>query len=346
MGSSLQKIAKSMNISVSTVSRALSGKAGVSSAMRSKIVALAQEQGFVPDPIASSLKSGKGYGLALITALSRTEISSYREVALMNLGKAAFGSVRVFNTGAGDELLGAVQEALAGKCQAIIVCGVSQELPPQVLETLAKRKVPLTVVDSHCAGFDRLLIDRAKGVCQATRMLLLSGCKNPLFFSSTGPEAPDGRLTGIMRGFNSVGKEFSGRYLARFAHTNLPPMKHGYELTRQILKTAYTDGIFCYSDTLAIGAMKAVLDAGVKIPQEIKLIGFDNLPVTEYLPVSLTTVAQPVDSLAETAIRKTLARLDDFDAAYTEESFPTTLLLRESAPVHEHSLRAAIFAEE
>ncbi|OGV47732.1 MAG: hypothetical protein A2017_16175 [Lentisphaerae bacterium GWF2_44_16] len=341
MSVSLEKIAEMMKVSVSTVSRALSGMPGVSEAKKEKIIELANKLGYAPNVQASLLRTGKGRGLAILTRINPSEISAVRNSVLFRLGKKAFGSIRVIVLSENNELNGAIQQIVSEKYLAVIVSTHVEKISPENIELLKARKIPLTSIDADYEGFDSALINRENGTFQAARMLILSGCKNPVFYCNASKNNPDERLSGIMKAFKSLGKSTDEINLAPFAGTS--SFEAGYKITNEVLKTRHVDGIFCYNDNLALGTLRALHKAGIRVPEEVKVIGFDNIPVSEHLPVSLTTVAQPVEELAEAALEMTLDKLENFDREARKIYLPAKLLVRESAPINSYDLREKIF---
>ena len=341
---SLQSIGDELGISVSTVSRAISGHPGVSEKTRSRVLELAGKYGYAPDQAASSLRTGKGNGLTIIVPLKRPEIAVYRDDLLLAAGRKSFGSVKIVTLNPDESASSAILSAMNSKTGAIICSYMHEEIPSELLELLKSRRIPLTMIDSDSEGTDNIQIDRAAGTMQMARMLLLTGCRNPLFLSSCGLENPDNRLQGIIKAYKSLGMELQADQLVRFNNLS-SQLETGFEAAGNILKTRYTDGLFCYSDLVAIGVMRAFSQAGIRIPAEIRIVGFDNIPLAGFLPVSLTTVAQPIEELVEKAIAITENRLKEFDAPANTVTFKTNLVIRESAPVTEHSLRCEIFKE-
>lgn len=341
MSVSLEKIAEMMKVSVSTVSRALSGMPGVSEAKKDKIVELANKLGYEPNVQASLLRTGKGRGLAIITRINPSEIAAFRNSVLFDLGQKAFGSIRVIVLSDGSELNKAIQQIVSEKYLAVMLSTHAGEISSENAELLKARRIPLTSIDADYEGFDSALIDRKNGTYQAARMLILSGCKNPVFYSNADKNNPDERLRGIIKAFKSLKKSVGDINIIPFAGAS--SFDAGYRVTDEVLKTRHVDGIFCYNDNLAVGALRALYKAGIRVPEEVKLIGFDNIPVSEHLPVSLTTVAQPVEELAQAALDMTLDKLENFDREARKIYLPAKLLVRESAPINNYALRKKIF---
>lgn len=339
---SLKEVAKSLKVSPSTISRALSGKPGVSKELREEIVEKARKLGFTPDSMASSLKTGKTFGVTVIVGQQGPEIMLKRNHMIFDLARKEFGSIRVVTLNEDNSLDKLVWDAVAGRSKAIISTTRQGPIGEETSRLLRKRKVPLTTVDFKLDGFDSALIDRSAGTFQAARMLYLCGCKTPLFMTTSPLDTPDARLEGIIKAAKSLGKKLVPENIFLIKGSDY---EDGFRYAHEILNSRFFDGAFCYSDRLAIGAMRAIVKAGIRIPEDIKLIGFDNIPVSEYTNISLTTVAQPESGPAHAAIELTLDRLENFDRPAKDQIFPTSLIARESCPLPDDaSLREKIFS--
>ena len=339
---SLKEVAKTLKVSPSTISRALSGKPGVSKEKREEIIEKARKLGFTPDSMASSLKTGKAYGVTVIVGQQGPEIMLKRNHMIFDLARKEFGSIRVVTLNEDNSLDKLIWDATAGRSKAIIVTAKQNEIDDETSRLLKKRKIPLTTVDFKLNGFDSALIDRSAGTYQAARMLYLCGCKTPLFMTPSPVNAPDARLEGIIKAAKSLGKTLSPENIFIIKDSDY---EDGFRYAGEILNSRFFDGAFCYCDRLAIGAMRSIVKAGLRIPEDIKIIGFDNIPASEYTNISLTTVAQPESGPAHAAVKLTLDRLENFDRPAKDQIFPTSLIARESCPLPEdRSLREKIFS--
>jgi LacI family transcriptional regulator len=342
MSINLKQIAQQLEVSVSTVSRALAGKPGISATTRARVQDLAESLGYVPDLQASSLRTGKGHGLTIITGFNAVQITSMRNQALFALGQQHFGQVRIQILNPGESLEQAVQQALQQNPSAIVTSSVSGELSPRLRQMLCDKGIALAAMDARIPGCDTVAIIRTTGVYQATRLLLLSGCRRIVFYSATDVSIakPDERLRGIVQAYESLQRSPSEIHLVEVGK---PHFKGGYELTAELLKREPIDGLFCYNDETALGALKAFHEAGIRVPEEVKLVGFDNLALAEYTQPSLSTVAQPVEDIAEAAIELCIKRLQTPKAPPQVRHFPTHLVVRASAPLSSHAVRKQVF---
>jgi DNA-binding LacI/PurR family transcriptional regulator len=339
MAGDLQEIARITGVAVSTVSRALAGRPGVSSAKRDSIVAVAREKGYMPDPAASGLRTGRGSGLAVVTPPKLSGIASMRSYALFGHGRERFGHTRVVVKNETETLEATVRQALSQKCRAIVVHTLKGELSDGTIDELGRRKVPLVVLDGECNWGHHLLIDRSVGTYQCARLLLLNECRHVYVFSNATQQKPDPRLAGIMRGFDSLGTQLKDSQIVPMA----AGFAGGYKAMRDLLAAQVVDGVFCYSDDTATGALRALREARALVPEDVQVVGFDNVAYSEYGAVPLTTVAQPMEEIVTAAVELCTAGGELYSGECTSRSFPTRLIVRDSAPVSRHELRARVF---
>lgn len=337
----LEHLASHFGVAVSTISRALSGKKGISEKLRNEIVEYAKKSGIKPNEHASFLRSGERTGLMLIMPIITTEITAMRNLHLIREAEASFSSVRSVVYQPTDDLDRIVLQAISQRVKAIILSGITQKIGRETLASLAEHGIALTTIDGDCGGGDQIIIKRETGTYQATRLFLLEGRKSPVFYAMASIESPDSRVRGIVDAYASFGKSPESIVLRPVAEAT---MQEGYLAAKSLLSSMPVDAIFCHSDHMAIGTMKYLLEKGIRIPQDIALIGFDNLPITEYLSVSLTTVAQPVEDAARAAIDLTAKRLVDPASPSLDVPFECRLVMRESAILSDFSKREEIFA--
>ncbi len=340
MGLTLKELAHTLDLSASTVSRALSGQPGIAPKTVERVKALAQELGYTPDSRARALRTGQGEGLVVISLFTAPTIYAMRTQALLVEGQNYFGRVQVVTLESPAALDLAVCRVLGQNPQAIVINAVNGDLSNSTRRELRQRGVPIVAIDTGIPECDSVRIDRQLGTYQAARLLLLSGCKHPVFFSNTPLDSPDARLRGIIAAFQSLGRDTRD---IRLAACQASSLRGGYEAMRHLMTTSAVDGAFCYNDEMTLGALRALAETGLRVPDDVRLIGFDNLPFTEFCLPSLTTVAQPVEEAAQAAVDCCRARLENPEAPMGTRRFAARLLVRESAPLETQALREAVF---
>lgn len=349
----LKKLAQQLGVSSSTVSRVLSGKSGRRSPARARILALAREAGFVPDAQARALRTGRRTGLLLVADEAPTHMAAMRNHLFCQFGRKAFDSVRLLVRAKEESLDDVLTHGLAEGCVAAVVTSLAPG--GEAVAAMARRKgIPLAAVDRALKGADEVLIDRRQGMVQVARLLRASGCRCITVFTDASREKPDARLGGL---FSVFGKDAappkdemrSSRQDAS-VQLQLVPItggcfSDGYAMTRTLLQKGAPVALFAYNDEMAIGAIKALHDAGVRVPQDVRVVGFDDIPGAEFCVPSLTTVGQPTTDVVKEALAICRWRLENLGAPPKRVVFPTRLVIRESAPADSHALRQAVFAE-
>jgi LacI family transcriptional regulator len=199
---------------------------------------------------------------------------------------------------------------------------------------LQKSGIPVVVFDRDCPGLeaDKVLVDDYFGAFQAVEYLIGTGCKNiahlggPLNLSTT-----DHRLQGYLDALEKNNIQVNKEYIVHVPGFN---HKDGIKPTKKILELKKRpDAIFAYNDNIAISAMHIAKKIGLKIPEDISIIGFDDEPHSNFITPSLSTVWQPVYSMGMLSARILLSHLNDknTDLKFRREVFKPELVIRASS---------------
>ncbi|HUX20745.1 MAG TPA: LacI family DNA-binding transcriptional regulator [Spirochaetia bacterium] len=334
MGGDLKEIARLSGVAVSSVSRALTGKPGVSREKRREILEIASRIGYRPNPEARTLRTGRASDLLVIIQDRPNDITSYRNHALIVLAGGAFERVRVQTCSASDPLAALLARAAEEGVAAVIVSGVQEEVPHRVAQQLEEAATAVVCLDCtkrlapESNTIDRVDIDRESGAYEAARLLLSRAGRETLFFAKKELCEVDARLTGIRRACVDAGFTLSKRMLVPVEGDDFA---EGREVTRALLRRNPPRGLFCYNDKLAVGALRAISEKGLRVPDDIMVVGFDDLSFAAYLTVPLTTVAQPVVACAEAAVDLALLRREDPRRPVDRRLFESRLVVRETA---------------
>jgi LacI family transcriptional regulator len=327
----LEMVAKEAGVSPSTVSRILNGTARVrDSKVRAVEAAIAKLQ-FIPNPVARSLAGGKSMSIGVVT--QRIDSPFYGE-ALASIEKGLLrGSYSpLFVSGhwrEGDERR-CVDHLLSRRVEGIIL--LTSCLPDQELVNLA-RSVPLIVTGRRVHGerMYSLDVDSTMGARLATEYLIGQGHRQIAFISGP-PNHPDAlqRFSGYKAALAANKIPFAaklvapGDYLEMGGHTAINAL-----LDSRVEFTA----VFAANDQTAHGAMLALHRRGLKVPQDVSLVGFDDLPASAFMIPPLTTVHRSIDEIGEGAAE---AMIDLVEGRTPRAKVPSpTLAVRESTrPLH------------
>jgi len=332
----LEKAAQASNVSVSTVSRVLSGKAHVAAKTREKVLAVCEELGVVPGrrgrPPASGSASGdtsqKTHVSMLVDrSVSSTFLSELIMLVQRQLDKSGFDFVLRSFSGEYADFVKAIQSIQSPEIAGCIavgsftnngVRGILQANPKCVFVDFIPSpdlQVPVNVV----------VHDQKAAVNIAMHSLLSSGCKKLLCLQGT----PDHYFSRVMReGFlSAIGQtDFTpGQLLTG----NFTPAG-GYESVKEALDSGLDfDGVFT-NDEMAIGAIRAIKQSGKRIPDDIKIMGCDGIELGEHLHPPLSTVAMDVDALGRRAVKRLVEIIDMETPNYEKILLPAQLVIRET----------------
>jgi len=329
----LRDIAEKAGVSASTVSRVLNGKpdARVTDATRQTILDAAEDLGYSPNPFAQALKSGKSSLITLIAPqteflVSGRKVSRLRD-AMYDLHRATL-TVDISRVGdpqrAVEVLLGTAPLAVVWLSpdwydeRIDEVCRTLDEYETYVLLADHQREL---APDVPC---DAITFSRNHGSYLAVGHLIEQGCQRIGFIGLPA----GGRIEGYREALGDSGIE--REHVAMLEGEDVAA--EAVDAVRRLLRDApEVDGIFCYSDLIAASVLRALVEDGVRVPEEVALVGFDNDPWTAYLDVPLTTVAHPIERLCAEAIRMLRTRLDGDAGPWRRVTLSPELVVRRSS---------------
>jgi LacI family transcriptional regulator len=335
----LYDVARAAQVSTATVSRVVHGQSGVRSATRQRVLDVIEELGYVPDGAAQSMARHSKEVLGLVMIESRgpeTDIEQegllfieevYRgvDMALSHVGWSVLISVlRQGGHPDAEQQLRKVSAKVDGMLIAEGIVGSGQ------LAVLAAR-TPIVLIagsatESHA---DVVCVDNRSGTVALARHLIEEHGRRRLFYVAGPPEAPDAQER--RRAFEEAvaqheGATLAGCFQGRFAAVS------GQQAVREMLSTRQQlpDAIVCANDQMAIGAMRELQTAGIRVPADIAVTGFDDIHLGAMLAPALTTVRQSMRQLGERACTLLLERIADPSLPHRVERLPTELVVRES----------------
>jgi DNA-binding LacI/PurR family transcriptional regulator len=328
--SGVVEIAKKAGVSPATVSRALRGMHHVNEQTRSKIVAAAMELNYPlrPDLIPQGLVKRTNRIGVIAPYISRWFFSqaingieqSLREVG-MDLLLYNFSQVdarqRIFQ-----------QKQLRGKVDALIV--VSMPPTDEEFTSLLSLGIPITTIGFTHEGCTSVAIDDVLGGKVATEHLTGLGHRQIAVLSGQRETAynfdvSDNRNLGYIKALNAVGVEWNPE-LEIHGDFNIYTSEIAMEsfLRRKKLPTA----LFCHSDEMAFGALKAIRNKGMRVPEDISVIGFDDHDIAQY--IGLTTVSQPPQFEGQVAAASAIAEVSNPALERRKIVVPLSLVVRET----------------
>jgi LacI family transcriptional regulator len=320
-------VAERAGVSIATVSRALSGGSHVRPETRERVRRAAAELGWQP-PHARRIESGTTRTLALV--FPDVDGPFYAEVVrAVEIAAGEHGyHVAIYGTRArGDNHLLAIWRLLA-KIDGMIV--MTTALTDDEIRKVHQRGVPLVLL-SHAAripSVDVILTMNREGAHLATVHFLEHGYKRIALIA--GPlDSPDAseREDGYRQALREHGVPIEEELLVRGDFRQ----PGGYQAMNQLLQLAQPPrAVFAANDEMAFGALEAIKAHGLRIPEDIAIIGFDDIPLAAHLRPSLTTVRQPVRDFARVAVERLVTRLAGGGGSPETLVLPAILVIRRS----------------
>jgi len=288
----MMDIARDLNVSVVTVSKVLRNQGKISAATRKRVLRRAKDLHYQMNWVARSLVTRRTYTIGLL-------LPEFTHPFFAEIARAIAQTVRphgyhvIISSFEEDPEL-EVSEAdslMARQVDGLIIASAQPVHCLDLFERIQKRKVPFVLIDRWFAGLRASFVgvdNRAIGRL-ATEHLIACGCRR--IGHLRGPEVgiATERLEGYRRALVKRGLPVYPRYVVAGGHED----GTGYDGMRQLLRVRpVPDGVFCYSDPVAIGAIKAILEAGLKVPDDISVVGAGNVRYSDLLVVPLTTIDQ------------------------------------------------------
>jgi LacI family transcriptional regulator len=313
MTQTLKEIAERLNISTATVSRVLNGKPGVSAEIRQKVLDLANEFRFTPNPAAKSLSTSKTYAIAFVIKrkLVYSDNPFYDRImvgAEQELEKHGYHliSITVNDEQTGDSWMppGLDPRRLDG----LIITGC--ELSDKVMMTLLSLGLP-TVLSANTLSVmsvDAVSSDNRKGSYAATKHLILEHSHEKIAYLM-GPKnwSP---VSERLLGYEEAMKEQGLQPLITCC--NDLEIKSGASSLEETLRNhPGISAVLASNDPMAIGALQAARKLGIKVPEDLAVIGFDDIPWSETTEPSLTTVAIQKEQIGKLTARRLLELIEE-----------------------------------
>lgn len=328
----LRDIAELTGFSINTVSRALNNKEEVHSDTRAKILATADKLGYRPNRLAKGLRSNKTGTIGVVV----TDVANpFFSALVKGIAKAARDlDYSIILQDSDEDYAGeeeAIQVLLAEQVDGILITPVQSQ--QQTVERLTAAHFPFVLVGRYFHDLDTNYVvpDDYQGGFIATEHLLQQGYERiamvngPLHISSARE-----RLEGFSDALNQYHVPIDESLVATGALT----VEEGINLSRSILKRVpRPSAIVCYSDFVAFGVMQAIREIGLSIPEDIAVVGFDDVRMASCLQVPLTTVRSPKEELGRQAMQLLVRMLkDNHNVAETDKrKLDVALVVRESS---------------
>ena len=325
---SITDIAKALNVTPSTVSRALNNGGKVSEKKKQQILALAKELGYRPNPIARSLVENKTQTIGLIIPEFTHHFYSRVLAGIESVtSKAGYQLLICTSNEKKKQEIKSFQTLLDARVDGILatICKKNEEFDH--LQEVLDSGTPLVLMDRICEEIETsyVISDDFEGAFQAVDFLLQTGCTQIIHIK--GPKVLSTSFNRFMGYKEALKKHLIPLNEELVFEGNDPELA---EKISACLKSNSVDGIFAYSDYLAFEAFKVIKNEGLSIPDQVSIVGYADEPISSYVTPQLSSVNQKPFEMGSIAAGLLLNQILDPETPLEFKSLKTELVLRAS----------------
>ncbi len=340
----IKDVARTAGVSMSTVSHVLTGNRPISEATRARVLEAVGKLGYRPNQLAQGLVSKSSHSIGLLVPdLANPFFSSIAEAMEIAAHDSGY-SVILCNTNLDPAREADYLAVLLGRQVDGLLYFPGTRVPNPALMNAVATGVPVIIVDERIDNLSGVFVDNFDGGRQVGKLLGDLGHRSILFIGGLeGLPTVSDRFEGLKAGLAASRVELEALH-TRFGEYRAT---HGYEAVHACAR----EGIFAAkaptrptavvaaNDMIALGALRALRELHLRVPQDCSLVGFDGVELTSLITPSLTTVQQPSGKVAQSAVHLLLSRMGrddhnkDDNGAFRDTShiiLPVTLIVRES----------------
>lgn len=314
---SIKDIAAAAGVTHPTVSRALNDSPLISSETRERIQRLAREMGYIPDAVAQSLQTRRTHIIGLVVTSIGDPFFAELVKGVEEVARPAGFSV-FLNSSHNDpnQEIQVIETFHRQRVDGILIA--SSRIGANHVERLARINVPVVLMNSQAEGDHDFLhsvaVDDRIGARRAVEYLIELGHRRIGYIGvSDRPRSNTRRLRGYHDALRAAGIEPEPKWVRVEDHD--PALEDcdaraGTSAAGRLLEAGVT-ALFCYNDVVAVGALLGCREAGIDVPDELSVIGFDDIDLARYVHPPLTSVAQPKRQMGGIAMQMIIDLLDE-----------------------------------
>lgn len=339
MATSMKDIARDLGVSVVTVSKVVRNVPDISEGTRKRVLQRIKELNYTPNAAAQALVTGRSRVIALVVPdLVHPFFAEVAKGLSAVLRSKAYSLV--ISSSEEDPALEQkeIEHLLARGVDALIIASV--QTAAHNFTRIEERQTPCVLIDRKFDGLRANFIgvnDELVGRL-ATEHLIDVGCRRIAHIGGSDVSTARGRLEGYTRTLTSHGLSATDDLIVSRAHGDDLGDVTGYEAMQRLLALkSRPDGVFCFNDPTAMGAMLAILDHGLKIPDDVAVIGCGDVHYSKFLRVPLTSISQQTEEMGRRAGQLALSLVNSKDAGP-----PRTILLKPRLKVRQSTSRTGV----
>ena len=322
-------VAEKAEVSVNTASRAINNKPDINEETKKRVLQIAKELGYIRNAAAVALRTKKTGTIGVVIADNRNPF--YAEVLNGMEEAAREKNYHIILTNTQRDYKKeeeAINLLLAKRVDGLLITPVQDK--DDDIKNLIDANIPFVVVgrDFENIEVDAIYNDEVKGGFLATEYLIKKGHKRIALIDGFLYKSPaKGRLEGYKKALNKYRISLD-ESLISVGDINI---EDGHERTKQMLeKDLNFTAIFVYNDMMAFGAMQAIKEKGLRIPEDIGLVGYDDIPFSSLISPALTTIRLKKQDLGVESVKLLLSRINGIRKKTKKIMSDVELIVRET----------------
>ena len=327
----IANIAELAGVSKATVSRVLNGYPHIRPELREKVQQVITETGFQPNNVARLLASDRSNMIGLLIPSGPEAVFTDPYFPRLTQGISQVSNqnnqtLALFIFESEQEGRDTVRNIIAtGLLDGLIVTADLKQ--GSFLPQLFEHEIPFVLIGrpNETDGIYFIDADNVAGGFMATEHLVKLGYRRIATVSSEQNGSSHDRFVGYCQALDAYGVPFDPELVAVGDYS----LQSGYEGARKLIPHK-PDAIFVASDTMALGALRALREAGLRVPDDIAIVGFDDLPPAVQADPQLTTIRQPITQIGRMAVETLMDIIDDSDCPVRQVFLPNQLVVRAS----------------
>ncbi len=299
----MKDIARELGVSVVTVSKVLRNHDDISPETRARVLKRMKELNYRPNLAARALVTGRTHMVGLVVPdLLHAFFAQIAKGLSKVLRTQGYGLVMSSSEEDPELEQQEIEQMLARRLDVVIVA--SAQWTVESFRRIEEQNTPYVLLDRRFLGLAANFVgtDDVLAGSMATEHLIENGCRLIAHIGGRNTSPPVDRLEGYRQAMARHGLEIRPEYVICRMHGDDAGDNTGYQAMQDLLRlNPRPDGVFCYNDPTAMGAMKAIIEAGYRIPEDIAIVGSGNVHYANFLRVPLTSIDQNSELIGEHA---------------------------------------------
>ncbi len=300
----MKDIARDLGLSTVTISKVLRGHSDIGEETRKRVLKRMQELNYQPNLAARALITGRTWTVGLIVPdLLHPFFAQIAKAISAQIRGHGYGLIITSSEEDAELEQQEIEQLLARRVDVMIVA--SAQWTVESFRRIEERRTPYVLIDRKFAGLPANFVgvdDEAIGML-ATEHLVKQGCCSIAHIRGPETSTALGRVEGFKRALAQHGLSAMPEHIVPIGSSSDDRGEPGgYEAAKKLLDSKpRPDGIFCFNDPIALGAMRAILDDGLRIPEDIAVVGCGNVLYSDFLRVPLTSIDQDSSAIGRLA---------------------------------------------